>query len=150
MTKTLTALLAAGLFSACAHAQVVVSEPWTRATVPHQKSSGAFMRLRSDVDARLVAAATPVAGRTEIHEMAMNGNVMRMRPVTAIELPAGKPVNLASGGYHIMLFDLKRQLKEGDTIPMSLVVEGAQGKRETIELQVPVKSLTHSTTGMHH
>ncbi|KQQ89060.1 copper chaperone PCu(A)C [Massilia sp. Leaf139] len=143
MTRTLFALLAAGLFSTSALAQVTITEPWVRATVPNQKASGAFMRVQSAQAARLVGVSTPAAGRAELHEMAMENNTMRMRHVDAIDLPAGKPVHLASGGYHVMLFDLKRQLKEGETVPVTLVVEDAAKKSSSVTVEVQVKPLTY-------
>jgi copper(I)-binding protein len=77
----------------------------------------------------------------EIHEMAMDGNVMKMRAIPGLELPAGKTVELKPGGYHVMLMDLKKELKAGDTVPLTLVVEGADKKRETIEVKATVKPL---------
>jgi copper(I)-binding protein len=93
---------------------------------------------------RLVEVSTPVAGRVELHQMAMEGQTMRMRAVESLELPAGQTVNLASGGYHVMLFDLKRQLKDGEQVPLTLTVVDAGGKRENVTLSVPVKPLTYS------
>jgi VCBS repeat-containing protein len=84
-----------------------------------------------------------VAGVVEIHEMAMDGNAMKMRalPKAGLDLPAGKAVALKPGGYHVMLMGLKQQLKAGDTVPLTLVVEGKDGKKETLELKVPVRAL---------
>jgi copper(I)-binding protein len=81
--------------------------------------------------------------------MAMEGNVMKMRAVPALDLPAGKAVELKPGGYHLMLMGLKNELKAGDTVPVTLVVEGADGKRETIELKAPVKPLAASPEPAH-
>ena len=148
MTRQLIAALAAGLLSAAvslpALAQVSITDPWVRATVPTQKNTGAFMQLQSPIAARLVEVRTPVAGRAELHEMAMEGQVMRMRQVQSIDLPAGKPVNLASGGYHVMLLDLKRQLKEGENVELTLVLQDAAGKRQDIKATLPVMPLSHS------
>lgn len=149
MKRQFLALLAGSLLSASAFAQVSVSEPWIRATVPAQKATGAFMRVQSAAPARLVGVQADVAGRAELHEMAMDGQTMRMRRVESIELPAGKPVNLASGGYHVMLFDLKRQLKEGEQVDLTLQVQDAAGKRQDVKLSVPVKPLTHSAHAGH-
>ena len=143
------ALLASCAFSASAFAQVTVSEPWIRATVPAQKVTGAFMRVQSAAPARLVGVQSEVAGRAELHEMAMEGQTMRMRRVEAIELPAGKPVNLASGGYHIMLMDLKRQVKEGESVALTLQVQDAAGKRQDVKVDVPVRPLTYSAHAGH-
>ena len=125
-----------------------VQDAWVRGTVAQQKASGAFMTITSPVAGRLVSASSPVAGVTEIHEMAMDGDVMKMRAIPGLELPAGKPVELKPGGYHVMLMDLKKTLAAGDTVPVSLVVEGRDGKRETIELKVAVRSLS-GTAGPH-
>jgi len=148
MTRPLISALAAGLLSLAvaipALAQVSITEPWVRATVPTQKNTGAFMQLQSPKAARLVEVRTPVAGRAELHEMAMEGQVMRMRQVQAIDLPAGKTVNLASGGYHVMLLDLKRQLKEGETVELTLVLQDGAGKRQEIKAALPVMPLSHS------
>ena len=149
MKRQLLALLATSLFSACAYAQVSVRDPWIRATVPAQKVTGAFMRVQAAKPARLVGVQTEVAGRAELHEMAMEGQTMRMRRVDGIELPAGKPVDLASGGYHIMLMDLKRQVKEGESVELTLQVQDAAGKRQDVKVNVPVRSLTHSAHSGH-
>lgn len=149
MKHRFLAFLAGSLLSVSAFAQVSVSEPWIRATVPAQKVTGAFMRLQAAQPARLVGVQTEVAGRAELHEMAMEGQTMRMRRVDAIELPAGKPVNLASGGYHIMLMDLKRQVKEGESIELTLQVQDAAGKRQDLKVNVPVRPLSHSAHAGH-
>jgi len=135
------------LAPACAHAQVRVSDAWVRATVPQQQVSGAFMQLSSSKDMRLVEVRTPVAGVVEIHEMAMDKGIMRMRPVPGVDLPAGRTVELKPGGYHVMLMDLKRQLKEGESVPITLVLEGKDKKRETLEVQAAVRPLNTAAHG---
>jgi len=150
MNRQLLALALAGLVSLPALAQVSVSDPWVRATVPQQKVAGAFMQLRSAKAARLVGVKTPVAGRVELHQMAMEGQTMRMRAVESIELPAGQTVNLASGGYHVMLFDLQRQLKEGEQVPLTLTVVDAAGKRADVAVTAPVKPLTYTAPAVAH
>ena len=113
-----------------------------RATVPAMKATGAFMQITSAQDARLVEAKSPAAGIVEIHEMAMEKNVMKMRALPdGIALPAGKAVELKSGSYHVMLMDLKQQMKVGDTVPLTLVIEAQDKKRTTIEVKAPVKPL---------
>jgi copper(I)-binding protein len=124
-----------------AAAQTAVSDPWVRGTVAQQKATGAFMKLTSAQGGKLVSAQSPAAGVVEIHEMAMEGTVMKMRAVPGLDLPAGKAVELKPGGYHVMLMDLKQPLKAGDTVAISLVVEGKDGKKETIEVKAPVKAL---------
>lgn len=144
MKKTVLAALL-GCASLSAIAAVTVTEPWVVATVPAMKSTGAYMQLQSDGDARLVAARSPAARVVEIHEMAMHGNVMKMNPIPALELPAGKAVTLAPGGNHIMLIDLVAQVKEGASVPLTLIVEGRDGRRETIELVAPVRPLNRAS-----
>jgi copper(I)-binding protein len=144
MYRKFLMLAAASLVSTAAFAQVTVSDPWIRATVPAQKTAGAFMQLRSAKATRLVAVQTPVAGRAEVHQMAMDGQTMRMQKVDGIDLPAGQTVELSSGGYHVMLFDLKQQLKEGEQVPLTLTFAGADKKRENVTVQVPVKPLTYT------
>lgn len=138
------AAAAATLIATGAQAQVTVKDAWVRATVPQQKATGAFMQLNAAKDTRLVSASSPVTPLVEVHEMAMQDNVMRMRQVPALELPAGKAVELKPGGYHVMLLDLKQQVKEGDTVPLTLVFEGKDGKRETVEVKAPVRALNAS------
>jgi len=135
------------LVSAPAFGQVQVKEPWVRATVAHQSASGAFMQLSSKQDARLVEVRSPVAGVVELHEMAMDQGIMRMRALRAIELPAGRAVVLGSGGLHVMLMGLKRQLKAGESVPLTLVVEGRDGKRESVSVTALVRPLGSAEQG---
>ena len=146
MTPLRSSFLAAAalLVALPAAAQVTVTDPWIRGTVQGQMATGAFMKLQSAKAARLVEAASPVAGVVEIHEMALENNIMRMRAVKALDLPAGRAVELKPGGYHVMLMDLKQQMKEGETVPVTLVVE-TSGKRETIEVRAPVRAPTART-----
>ena len=139
MKKVLVALLMTAAFAA--HAQTTVKDPWVRGTVAGQKATGMFGQVTSTTGGKLVSASSPVAGMVEIHEMVMDGNVMKMRAVTGLELPAGKAVDLKPGGYHVMLMDLKQELKVGETVPVTLVIEGVGGKRESVELKAPVKPL---------
>jgi copper(I)-binding protein len=144
MKRILVAVVIATAFCLPAQAQVAVKDPWVRATVPAQKATGAFMQLTATLDSRLVEVRSPVAGVVEIHEMAMEKDVMKMRALpNGLELPAGKGVELKPGGYHVMLMDLKQQMKEGDSVPLTLVVEGQDKKRSTIEISVPVKPLAN-------
>jgi len=141
-------LLSLGLFSV-SYAQVSVKEPWVRATVAQQQATGAFLQITSATPARLVSASSPVAAVVEIHEMSMDAGVMKMRAVPALELPAGVSVELKPGGYHVMLMGLKNQIKAGDSVPLSLVVEGTNKKRETIELMVPARALGGAPASAH-
>jgi len=134
--------LATLAIAAAAHAQVIVKDAWVRATVPQQKATGAFMQLTAAQDAKLVAGSSPVAGVVEIHEMVMDNNVMKMREVSGgLALPAGKAVDLKPGGYHVMLMDLKGQVKDGDVVPVSLVFEGKDDKKQTVEIKATARPL---------
>jgi len=121
-----------------APAPVTAVGVWARASVQGQRSSGAFMTLTATEPVTLVGIATPVAGIAEVHEMKMEGDVMRMRPVQALALPANKPVQLSPGGYHLMLQELKAPLKPDTTIPMTLTFRTAAGEQRQLALQVPV------------
>lgn len=120
---------------------VRIEDPWVRGTVAQQKATGAFMRLTAPENMKLVAAESPVAGVVEIHEMAMDGDVMRMRAIAALPLPAGRPVELKPGGHHVMLMDLKRPLSAGEMVPLTLVFEGANGQRVRQDVQARVMAL---------
>jgi copper(I)-binding protein len=136
--KTLAAILALGCGSLYAQT-VEVKDAWVRASVPSQKATGAFMKITAREDAKLVAASSPVAGVVEVHEMKMEGDIMRMRAVAGgLDLPAGKTVELKSGGYHVMMMDLKTALKKGSTVPLTLVFKDAKGVESKVELSVPV------------
>lgn len=150
--KTIIALILGStlLASAPARSQVTVDQPWVRATVAAQKVTGAFMTLTAAKDSRLVGVSTPAAGVVEVHEMKMVDDLMRMRQVTALDLPAGKPVALVPGGYHLMLFQLKQQLKDGDKVPLTLEIEDASKVRSTIKVEAVVKPLNAAAAPAHH
>jgi len=139
----ITAVALAGLCFAApaAAADVNAAGAWVRGTVPGQTATGAYFDLSSRVDATLVGASSPVAGVVEIHEMRMDGQVMKMRPVPRLDLPAGKTVHLDDrGGYHVMLMDLKRPLGKGDVVPLTLKLEIGK-KSESLTVQAPVRPL---------
>ena len=148
MGKTLLMFILSVAFGA-AQAQTTVKDAWVRATVANQKTTGMFAQIVAGSGGKLVSVSSPVAGMAQIHEMAMDGNVMKMREVAALELPAGKAVDLKPGGYHVMLLDLNRELKVGDAVPVTLVVEGADKKRETIEVKATVRPLADSHDKKH-
>jgi copper(I)-binding protein len=126
--------------AAPALAQVSVTDAWVRATVAGQKATGAFMQISDAGGGRLVEARSNVAGIVELHEMAMEGTTMRMRAVPGIELPAGKKVDLKPGGLHVMLMDLKQPLPAGESVTLTLVVEGKDKKRETVEVKAVARA----------
>ena len=141
-TAPLLLALAASLVATATSAQTTASDPWVRGTVAQQKATGLFVQLTSVQGGRLLSASSAAAASVEIHEMAMNGNVMTMRVLTeGLVLPAGKAVALKPGAQHLMLQGLKQPLKAGDIVTVTLVIEGADKKRETLEIKAPVRAL---------
>jgi copper(I)-binding protein len=138
---SLVAALCSAVLIAPAAAQLVVKDAWVRATVPQQKATGAFMQLTAAQDSKLVSVSSAAVPVVEVHEMKMQDGVMKMRPLPSLSLPAGKAVSLTPGGYHVMLMNLKQQLKPGDRVPLTLVIENQGGKRETVEVTAEVRAL---------
>lgn len=142
-------LLLALAIAPAAFAQVAVLDPWVRGTVPAQKTTGAFMQLKSATDVALVGVSSPAASVVELHEMKMEGGMMRMGAVKRLDLPAGQIVTLSPGGYHVMLMGLKAQAREGDKVPVTLTFEDKAGRRFTMDVQAPVRSLTATPHSKH-
>lgn len=131
------------VFTAPVHAQaVVVKGAWARATVPGQMATGVFMTLTAKDSRQLVGITTPAADVAEVHEMKIKSsdNVMTMRAMPYLDLPAGKAVELRPGSYHVMLMDLKAPLTVGSNVPMTLVFKDAKGVESRMALQVPVRT----------
>jgi hypothetical protein len=139
MNKLLAAF-ALLLYCAAAHADVAVSDAWARATAPGQEIGAAYLTLKSDRPATLAALASPVAGSVEIHEMSMKNGVMKMRMLDKLALPAGKAVKLEPGGFHLMLIDLRKPLKAGEKIELTLTIKDSKGKAATQTVTLPVKN----------
>lgn len=133
-----------------AFSQVAVKDPWVRATVAQQKATGAFMQLTATQDVKLISATSPAAKMVEIHTMEMDKDVMKMRQVMSLDLPAGKTVELKPGSYHVMLMGLNAQVKEGDVVPLTLTVEGKDKKTQTIEVKAVGKAMNNSAHKMNH
>ena len=130
---------------ACAnlYAQSVeVKDAWVRTSVQGQKATGAFMKITAKDGTKLVSVTSPAAGVSEVHEMKMDGDIMKMRAVQGgLDLPAGKTVELKPGGYHVMLMDLKAALPKDSTVPLTLVFKDAKGVESKVELKVPVSTM---------
>ncbi len=123
------------LLSGCAvaNAQIKVEEAWVRATVPGQQATGAFMKITSGQAVKLMAVTTPAASINEIHEMKMEGGVMKMRAYLAgLEIPANKTVELKSGGYHVMMMDLQQAIKAGEAVAIQLQFADANGNQQLV------------------
>jgi periplasmic copper chaperone A len=126
------------LFSAAALAQgddVKITDAWARATPGGAQTAAAYVTVESTAGDRLTGASTPAAQKADIHEMTMEGNVMKMRQVDGVDLPAGKPVTLKPGGYHIMLTGLAKPLQEGQTFPLTLDFAKAGTRQITISVE---------------
>ncbi len=136
--------LSAAAFAAGAFAQnakvgnVQIENAYTRATVPGQQVAGGFMKIenKGGVDL-LVSASSPVAGEVQLHEMAMEGNVMKMRQVKDIPVPAGGAVELKPGGMHLMFMNIKAPLTAGETVPVKLKF----AKAGEVEVKMPVNAM---------
>lgn len=135
LTRRLAAaLLASAVLTAPAWAQsykvgnLEIEQPWTRATAPTAPTAGGYLKIvnKGTTADRLVSARSAASAKVEVHEMKMDGNVMRMRELEkGLEIPAGGTVMLQPGGYHVMFMQLKEPFKEGTKIPVTLVFEKA-------------------------
>ena len=147
MTNLIKSLFVAAALVATASTSAIaqsidVKDAWVRTSVPGQQATGAFMKITARDGSRLVAASSPVAGVTEVHEMKMDGGIMKMRALeNGLELPAGKTVELKPGGFHVMLMDLKSALPKGGTVPLTLVFKDAKGAETKLELKLPVAAV---------
>jgi copper(I)-binding protein len=133
-----TALLCSLAFAQTPSANVDVKDAWARATVPGQKGTGAFMNITAKAGTRLVGVSSPAAGVAEVHEMKMENDIMKMRAVPILDLPAGQTVQLKPGGYHVMLMDLKAPLAKDSSIPVTLRFKDAKGVESKLDLVLPV------------
>ena len=106
--------------TAWAEAPVQVDAPWARATVAGQQASGAFMRLTAHEPLQLVGVRTEASAVSEVHEMTMEGDVMKMRAIPSLDLPVGQTVELKPGGYHLMFMEPSRNLKPGEVVTVTL------------------------------
>ena len=118
---------------------IQIENAYTRATVPGQQVAGGFMKIENkgaSVD-QLVSASSPAAGEVQLHEMAMDGNVMKMRQVKDIAVPAGGAVELKPGGLHLMFMGIKAPLTAGETVPVKLKF----AKAGEVEVKMPVNAM---------
>lgn len=123
-----------------------IDRPWARATAPTAPAGGGFLTIvnKGATADRLVAARSPIARTSEIHEMKMEGNIMRMRELDkGLEIPAGGTVTLAPGGFHVMLMGLKAPLQQGTKVPLTLVFE----KAGNIDVELTVEGLGATQPG---
>ena len=141
------ALSVVSMLASAQTAAVKVDGAWARATVPGQKGTGAFMTLTAKEGTRLVGVSSPAAGVAEVHEMKMENDVMKMRAVAGVDLPAGQAVSLKPGGYHLMLMDLKAPLQKDSTVPITLRFKDAKGVESSLDLVLPVGATAPGSAG---
>jgi len=130
------------LIASCAQANngVVISNAWVRATASGQEVGAAYMTLQSERDITLIKTESATAGSVEIHSMTMNNGVMQMRKLDTLPLSASKPTKLEPGGFHLMLFDLKKPLKAGEQVEFTLHFKDSAGKTSVMKLSAPIKA----------
>jgi hypothetical protein len=117
---------------------LVITQAWSRATPGGAKIGGGYLTIENKGTApdRLIGGSADIAGKVEVHEMAMNNGVMTMRPLEkGLAIEPGKTVKLAPGGYHLMMFDLKGPLKQGDKLPVTLEFEKAGKVTVSLDVQ---------------
>ena len=135
----IAAFVVAAQLAAAAHAQVTVATPWVRTTVAPQTTTAAYLTITSAKGGKLVSASSPIAADVDVHEMKMEGDLMKMRAIDALPLPAGQAVEFKPNGYHLMMTGLKAPVKAGDVVPIKLVVEDAKGRRETVDVKATAR-----------
>ena len=133
---------------AAAGEPIQIKDAWARATVTGQKGTGAFMKITASQGTRLVGVSSTVAGVAEVHEMKMEGDVMKMRAVPSLDLPAATTVELKPGGYHVMLMDLKQALPPGSTVALKLLFRDSRGIESWQDLTVPVATAPGAPAGV--
>jgi periplasmic copper chaperone A len=140
-----------GLASMHGYADVSIKAPWVRATAPAQKVAGGYMQISSTTNARLLKLTSPLASSVELHASSMENGVMKMRYLEQLEIPAGKVIEFKPGSYHIMLIGLKKQLVEGDKVPLKLLFADNSNKEHLFEVSFPVQADAHEKhEHMHH
>ncbi|HWH38552.1 MAG TPA: copper chaperone PCu(A)C [Usitatibacter sp.] len=139
-SHALAAVLAISL-AGSAHATVVARDAWVRGMLPILHETVAYVTLTSTEDAKIVAVSTPLARRAQMHASNVTGGVMHMEVVDTLALPADTPVQLKPGGTHVMLMEVARMLKPGDTVPIEFTIENAKGQRSKLEVKALVRPL---------
>lgn len=120
---------------------VAISDNWVRANAPGQSVGAAYMTLLSAQDSTMVKAEADVAGSVEIHSMKMEDGVMKMRMLETLPLKAGQQEKLAPGGFHLMLFDLKKPLTAGESVTFTLSFKDAAGNESQQKIVSPIKAV---------
>ena len=140
MLRLIRRNLPAALPAPAAAADVVVADAWARPTVPGQPVGAAYFSITSAHAATLTGMQSDASGTVQVHSMTQEGDVMRMREVDRLDLPAGKTVRLVPSGMHLMLLDLKKPLRTGDSVGLDLTVVDKGGARHVVHAIVPVRA----------
>lgn len=130
--------------------EVVVSDAWSRATAPGQDVAVVGLHITSQKDARLTAVSSPASAEAQMHTMSHENGMMKMRMVESFALPAKQEVVLGGGGDHLMLIDLKKPLKAGETVLLTLTVQFADKRTEKVEVKAMVRALTDAHAEHQH
>ncbi len=127
---------------------VDVGDAWMRAMPPGQPTAAAYLTLRNPAQSTvtLLSAATPLAGKVEIHESLQQDGRWRMRRLADLPIPAGGTATLAPGGAHLMMFDMQQPLREGDTLPLTLEFDSG----ESIDVSIEVRAIGAGSGHQHH
>lgn len=149
MQSILFALLSLLMLPGAWAESIVASKAWVRATAPGQTVAAAYMEITAHEPARLIAVRSPISPKVEIHFMQMDGDVMRMRAVKQLDLPKNTVVSLSPGGYHLMLTRLKKPIRAGDVVPLTLVVKTKQ-RRELITINATAQASTPDEAAASH
>ena len=139
--KTLILATVLGTLATSTLADVIVQDAWARTTVPGQSVGAIYMKISSPVQTTLARAETDAAKEVQVHNMHMHDGVMKMREQGQIDIPAGKLIELAPGGTHLMMLGLKRQLTAGEDVPVKLTFIDAKKVKSTTVIHVPVRPL---------
>ncbi|MCW8333974.1 copper chaperone PCu(A)C [Vibrio paucivorans] len=143
-------LMASLVLSPLAHAKtdIMLHDPYARATPPNAATSAVFVEIMNHTDEAktIVSASTDAAGKVELHDVIKDGDVMQMRQVDGIELPANGTVELKPGSLHIMLFDLKKPLVEGEKIDMQITFKNG----DEVTFSAPIKKVMSGMQKHHH
>ncbi len=143
-------LMIASAANAQAEPSLKVTEPWVRATVPGSSVAAAYMELNSAKPLKFIKAESPAAKAVELHNMTMKDGVMEMKAVEAINVPANGQVALKPGGYHIMLINITKPVKVGDTVPLKLTFESADKKTFTVDVSAKGREATPGAMSHQH
>jgi len=131
------------------NAGVSIKDPWIRETVPGQSVAAGYMTITSDSETELTGGTTAIAESIEVHEMRMQGDIMKMRKLEKLVIKPGHPVTLSPSGYHLMLGNIKQPMKAGDTIPVTLSFRNLDGTVNQLTLAIPVKTAANHDSSTH-